>query len=140
MELAISALLEVVESGAKNIEIGVVRRGSGLVMLDQEKVDALSKKISEEKEREKETNKSGSNTDEKKSITESKHAGCSDCCSIEPLIRMLLSALRLYNQESAERCSCCRTVIIMYERRMAMQSNQQQSMSDSRRRYSHGQK
>jgi len=66
IELAISALLEVVESGAKNIEIGVVRRHTGLTMLDQEKVDELSKKIADEKEREKESNK-GSNTDEKKS-------------------------------------------------------------------------
>ena len=53
IELAISALLEVVESGGKNIEVGVVRRGEGLVMLEQEKVDELSKHISEEKEKQK---------------------------------------------------------------------------------------
>lgn len=53
VELAISALLEVVESGGKNIEVGVVRRGEGLVMLEQEKVDELSKRISEEKEKQK---------------------------------------------------------------------------------------
>ena len=53
VELAISALLEVVESGGKNIEVGVVRRGEGLVMLEQEKVDELSKRISDEKEKQK---------------------------------------------------------------------------------------
>ena len=53
VELAISALLEVVESGGKNIEVGVVRRGEGLVMLDQDTVDELSKKINEEKEKQK---------------------------------------------------------------------------------------
>ena len=53
VELAISALLEVVESGGKNIEVGVVRRGVGLVMLEQEKVDELSKRISDEKEKQK---------------------------------------------------------------------------------------
>jgi len=53
VELAISALLEVVESGGKNIEVGVLRRGQGLVMLEQDKVDELSKRISDEKEKQK---------------------------------------------------------------------------------------
>ena len=54
LHLALSALLEVVESGGKNIEVGVVRRGEGLVMMEQEKVDQLSKQISDEKEKQKE--------------------------------------------------------------------------------------
>jgi len=54
LHLIISALLEVVESGGKNIEVGIMRRGEGLVMMDQEKVDELSKQISAEKEKEKE--------------------------------------------------------------------------------------
>ena len=54
LHLAISALLEVVESGGKNIEVGIVRRGQGLQMMEQEKVDSLSKTISEEKEKQKE--------------------------------------------------------------------------------------
>ena len=54
LHLSISALLEVVESGGKNIEVGIVRRGEGLQMMEQDKVDALSKTISEEKEKQKE--------------------------------------------------------------------------------------
>jgi len=50
LHLIISALLEVVESGGKNIEVGIVRKGLGLVMLEQEKVDQLSQQISQEKE------------------------------------------------------------------------------------------
>jgi len=65
VNMAISALLEVVESGGKNIEIGVVRRGEGLVMLDQDKIDELSKSISAAKDLERES-KSGSNRDEEK--------------------------------------------------------------------------
>lgn len=68
VDMAISALLEVVESGGKNIEIGVVRRGEGLVMIDQNKVDELSKAISAAKEAERDDKtKSSSSTDEKKS-------------------------------------------------------------------------
>jgi len=54
LHLIISALLEVVESGGKNIEVGVVRRGEGLVMLPSEQVEELSVRISHEKEKEKE--------------------------------------------------------------------------------------
>jgi len=54
LHLIVSSLLEVVESGGKNIEIGIVRKGEGLVMMDQDKVDELSKRISAEKEKEKE--------------------------------------------------------------------------------------
>jgi len=54
LHLIISALLEVVESGGKNIEVGVVRRGEGLVMLPTEQVEELSVRISKEKEKEKE--------------------------------------------------------------------------------------
>jgi len=54
LELTISALLEVVESGGKNIEVGIIRRKRGLEMMDTEKVEQLSKKISDEKEKAKE--------------------------------------------------------------------------------------
>ncbi|KAL7692184.1 putative proteasome alpha-subunit domain, proteasome, subunit alpha/beta, nucleophile aminohydrolase [Plasmopara halstedii] len=48
--LAIKALLEVVESGSKNIEIVVVRVGGKVSPLEDEKVNALCDKIEEEKE------------------------------------------------------------------------------------------
>jgi len=53
VRLAISALLEVVESGARNIEVGVMRLGQGIVMLNQDEIDALSKQINDEKEKQK---------------------------------------------------------------------------------------
>jgi len=56
VRLAITALLEVVESGAKNIEVGVMRRSTGIEMLEQEDVDNLSKEISDEKEKDKQKN------------------------------------------------------------------------------------
>jgi len=56
VRLAITALLEVVESGARNIEVGVCRRGKGIQLLQQDYVDNLSKEINEEKEKEKAKN------------------------------------------------------------------------------------
>lgn len=50
IKLAVRSLLEVVESGAKNIEIAVVRRGRPLEFISDEKVDALVKQIEEEKQ------------------------------------------------------------------------------------------
>lgn len=54
--IAVSALLEVVESGGKNIEIGVMRAGKGCQLMDQDEVDAITKKIQEEKDVEKSKN------------------------------------------------------------------------------------
>jgi len=50
---AVSALLEVVESGGKNIEVAVMRRKSGMDLVAQDTLDQLSKDISEAKEKEK---------------------------------------------------------------------------------------
>lgn len=47
--MAIRALLEVVESGSKNIEIAVLRRGANLEYLSDEAVDALVGVIEAEK-------------------------------------------------------------------------------------------
>jgi len=80
LHLIISALLEVVESGGKNIEIGVVRRGEGLVMMEQEKVEELSQQISREKEKDKE--KEEKKTRVNKRITTSCNHVCM-CLSID---------------------------------------------------------
>lgn len=48
-KLAVRALLEVVESSHKNIEIAVMRKGEGLKMLDEKDVEALVKEVDEEK-------------------------------------------------------------------------------------------
>lgn len=63
IKLTISALLEVVESGGKNMELAIIRKGEGMVLMDSEKLEELSKQIAEEKEKAKE-NKS---SEEKKS-------------------------------------------------------------------------
>jgi hypothetical protein len=42
VKLALSALLEVVEPGSKNIEIAVMKRGETLTVLDNDTVDALT--------------------------------------------------------------------------------------------------
>lgn len=49
IELAIKALLEVVQSGARNVEIAVMAPGKPLEMLSLEKIDELYKKIEQEK-------------------------------------------------------------------------------------------
>lgn len=49
LKLAVRALLEVVESGAKSIEIGVMRRGKGLEMVPEARIEALVKAIEKEK-------------------------------------------------------------------------------------------
>lgn len=51
IRLSVTAILEVVESGGKNIEVGVMRRKQGIVMIDQDKIDALAKEITEENEK-----------------------------------------------------------------------------------------
>mmetsp|Transcript_345 Transcript_345/g.538 ORF Transcript_345/g.538 Transcript_345/m.538 type:complete len:254 (+) Transcript_345:124-885(+) len=53
IKLAAKALLEVVESGAKNIEIAYLKPGSGLKMVPADKVAAICKEIEAEKEKDK---------------------------------------------------------------------------------------
>lgn len=52
LKLAVRALLEVVESGAKSIEIGVMRRARPMEMVDAAKIEALVKQLADEKEAE----------------------------------------------------------------------------------------
>lgn len=54
IELAVKTLLEVVESGAKNIEIAVLTPGNKMEMLSFDTLESLVKKIEEEKEAAKE--------------------------------------------------------------------------------------
>jgi len=49
IKLAVQALMEVVESGSKNIEVAVMRAGKGLEVLDEDTVEAVCKEIEEEK-------------------------------------------------------------------------------------------
>jgi len=60
VKLAIQALLEVVDSGAKNMEICVVRQGGARVTMKDEDVDEIVKEI----ETEAEEGKMGSSTDD----------------------------------------------------------------------------
>jgi 20S proteasome subunit alpha 4 len=50
VRLAIQALLEVVDSGAKTMEICVVRRGGKKEMLDETAIEAIVKEIEQEQE------------------------------------------------------------------------------------------
>lgn len=52
MKLAIKALLEVVQSGSKNIELAIMRRGGKLEALTNEQVEELVKQVEEEKQAE----------------------------------------------------------------------------------------
>jgi len=54
IELAIRALMEVVESGNKNVEVAVLRRGQTLEFLSDEAISAIVTKVEAEKEAEKE--------------------------------------------------------------------------------------
>jgi 20S proteasome subunit alpha 4 len=49
LKLAVKSLMEVVESGAKNIEVAVVERGKELRILEDSEVEALVKQIEDEK-------------------------------------------------------------------------------------------
>ena len=51
-QLAIRALLEVVESGAKSIEVGVMRHARPMEMIDQAKLEEIVAQIAAEKEAE----------------------------------------------------------------------------------------
>ncbi|KAK9713026.1 Proteasome subunit [Popillia japonica] len=57
VKLAIKALLEVVQSGQKNLEIAVMRRGQPMVMLDAETIEQYVIQIEKEKEEEAEKKK-----------------------------------------------------------------------------------
>lgn len=50
VKLTVQALLEVVESGSKNIEVAVMRAGKPLTILSTEALTALVKEITDEKE------------------------------------------------------------------------------------------
>eukprot|EP00055_Hartaetosiga_balthica_P005164 m.14738 g.14738 ORF g.14738 m.14738 type:complete len:245 (+) comp4361_c0_seq1:95-829(+) len=55
LKLSLKALLEVAQSGAKNIELAVIRE-SGMELLDAERINEIVKEIEEEKEQESENN------------------------------------------------------------------------------------
>lgn len=57
VKLAIKALLEVVQSGQKNLEIAVMRQGQPMVMLDSETIEKYVTQIEKEKEEEAEKKK-----------------------------------------------------------------------------------
>lgn len=50
VKLTVRALLEVVESGSKNIEIAVLRRGQSLAYMSEEEVEAMVAQIEKEKQ------------------------------------------------------------------------------------------
>lgn len=52
IKLAIRALLEVVQSGQKNLEIAVMKRGQPLLMLDGDTIESYVTRIEKEKEEE----------------------------------------------------------------------------------------
>jgi len=52
VKLAIKALLEVVQSGGKNLEVAVMKEGSGLQMLDVSEIERIVQVVEKEKEEE----------------------------------------------------------------------------------------
>jgi len=57
IKLAIRALLEVVQSGGKNLEIAIMRKGENMIMLDVDTIDSYVKEVEKEKEEEAEKKK-----------------------------------------------------------------------------------
>ncbi|XP_062916408.1 proteasome subunit alpha type-7 isoform X4 [Mobula hypostoma] len=57
IKLAIKALLEVVQSGGKNIELAIIRRNQVLKLLDAKEIESLVTEIEKEKEEEAEKKK-----------------------------------------------------------------------------------
>lgn len=57
IRLAVAALMEVVESGSKNIEVALIRHKKGMVIVEDEQLDAIMKGIDAEKEKTKTTTK-----------------------------------------------------------------------------------
>jgi 20S proteasome subunit alpha 4 len=53
IRMAISAMLEVIEAGGKNMEVGVMRMNEGIVMLENDIVESVSKELIEEREKSK---------------------------------------------------------------------------------------
>jgi len=62
VKLAVQSLLEVVESGSKNIEVAVMRPKTGLTLLPEEQVEKLVKELLEEKEKKAEQAAKAGNT------------------------------------------------------------------------------
>jgi len=65
VKLAIKALLEVVQSGGKNLEVAVMRTGTGLQMLEVSEIEKIVKLVEKEKEEEAATKKKESKSDSK---------------------------------------------------------------------------
>lgn len=57
VKLALKALVEVVQSGSKNMEVAVMRRGERLTMLEPDQIEEYIKQIDKEKEEEAEKKK-----------------------------------------------------------------------------------
>lgn len=57
IKLALKALLEVVQTGSKNVEMAVMRKGEGMRLLETEEVEEYVKQIEKEKEEEAEKKK-----------------------------------------------------------------------------------
>uniref|UniRef100_A0A4W5QHK6 Proteasome subunit alpha type n=1 Tax=Hucho hucho TaxID=62062 RepID=A0A4W5QHK6_9TELE len=62
IKLAIKALLEVVQSGGKNIELAVIRRNQSLKLLESKEIETLVTEIEKEKEEEAEKKKQKKST------------------------------------------------------------------------------
>jgi len=61
IRLTVQSLLEVVESGTKNIEVAVMRRDRGLEIVPDDQVEKLVKQLVEEKEKKAEEKRGGAN-------------------------------------------------------------------------------
>jgi len=66
VKLAIKALLEVVQSGGKNLEVAVMREGSGLQMLEVSEIEKIVQVVEKEKEEEAATKKKEAKSDASK--------------------------------------------------------------------------
>ncbi|EGG22055.1 proteasome subunit alpha type 7 [Cavenderia fasciculata] len=65
IKLAVRALLEVVESGNKNIEIAIIRRNQPISLLEESEVEKLVEEVEKEKDEEKEQSSSSSTAPKK---------------------------------------------------------------------------
>lgn len=66
IKLAIKALLEVVESGSKNVEIAVLKFNQPMEFMKDEDVEAIVQEIEEEKKQEEEQKKGQKSTGEQR--------------------------------------------------------------------------